>query len=648
VRGLCAALFGLLCATLMACGTSGVAAGDPPCELLTSRGNVVVGSGLPGDPAAPEAASGYRVGSREVGARSFMLVTANPLASKAGCEVLRKGGSAVDAAVAAQAVLGLVEPQSSGLGGGAFLMHYDATHNKVLSYDGRETAPAAATADDLRWIDAGDRAAPKPSPRASGRSIGTPGVMRMLELAHADHGKLPWKDLFAAGIELARDGFPISGRMAAALDASKAELARDADAAAAYLNADGSARALGSHFRLPSYADTLQTIAEGGADVMYRGAIAQAIVAKIGSTSGADGSAITPGRTTLEDLARYRAKKREPVCLRYRSHWVCGMGPPSSGGLAVAQALGILESFALASHAPTAADIEGGKPGVMGVHLVSEAERLAYADRDKYVADTDFVPLPGNGTSTLLDKTYLRQRAGLINLQSSMGVAAPGDFGLMPQGSDSGPREGGTTQVTVVDRAGNVVSMTTTIESSMGSFHMTRGFLLNNQLTDFSFTPADANGAAIANRLAPGKRPRSSMAPTLVFKATADGGIGDFVMATGSPGGGAIIQYVVKTLVGVLDWGLDAQQATNLVNFGAANNPITNVGGEHPNIDARNGGAHEPLVSGLRAMRHTVSVNAQPSGVGTILRGSGVAPLRGGADPRREGLVLGDTVTPAR
>jgi gamma-glutamyltranspeptidase/glutathione hydrolase len=511
---------------LGACSGARLAAREPPCGLVTSTGNVVVGSGQPGDPAAPEAASGYRVGTRVVNARSFMVVTANPLASKAGCEVLRNGGSAVDAAVAAQAVLGLVEPQSSGLGGGAFLMHYDATTKQVQSYDGRETAPAAATANDLRWIDANDRSVPKPSPRASGRSIGTPGVMRMLEMAHADQGKLPWKDLFTAGIELGNNGFPISGRMAAALDASKLNLARDTEAAAAYLNADGSARALGSRFTLPAYAHTLRTIADGGADTLYSGAIAQAIVAKIGSTAGADGSVITPGKTTLEDLASYHAKKREAVCIDYRSHWVCGMGPPSSGGLAVAQTLGILENFALAPHAPNARDIEGGKPSVMGVHLVSEAERLAYADRDKYVADTDHVPLPGNGVSTLLDKAYLRQRAGLISLESSMGVAAPGDLGLNPLGSHSGAPEGGTTQVTVVDRAGNVVSMTSTIESSMGSFHMTRGFLLNNQLTDFSFTPSDANGAPLANRLAPGKRPRSSMAPTLVFKRSADGGIG--------------------------------------------------------------------------------------------------------------------------
>jgi gamma-glutamyltranspeptidase len=263
------------------------------------------------------------------------------------------------------------------------------------------------------------------------------------------------------------------------------------------------------------------------------------------------------------------------------------MGPPSSGGIAVTQALGILENFSLAQLAPTNLDLEGGKPTVMGVHLVSEAERLAYADRNKYVADADYVPLPGMGVSTMLDKTYLRQRASLVSLVSSIGTALPGDLGPIPMGSDTGPLESGTSQVTVVDRAGNAVSMTTTVESTLGSYHMTNGFILNNQLTDFSSTPADAAGDPIANRLAPGKRPRSSMAPTLVFKVAADGGIGDFVMATGSPGGSTIIQYVIKTLVGALDWGLDAQQATNLVDFGSADGATTNVGGEHPNIDAR-------------------------------------------------------------
>lgn len=644
------ALLGLVALTtltaLCACAGQDLTASDLPCSITTASHNSVVGSGLPGDPAAPEASSSYRPGRAVVMAQRFMVVTANPLASKAGCEVLRKGGSAVDAAVAAQAVLGLVEPQSSGLGGGAFMLHYDAASQKLESYDGRETAPAAATPNYLRWIDdTTDRNTPKPSVRASGRSIGTPGVLRMLEMAHADHGKVAWKELFSVGIDLARQGFPIAGRMAAALESSKTELARDAEAAAAYLNKDGSAKAMGSTFTLPAYADTLQAIADGGANAQYSGAIAQAIIAKIGSTAAADGSVITPGKTTLEDLAAYKAKKREPVCIDYRSYRVCGMGPPSSGGLAVAQALGILENFAMAQHAPTELDLDGGKPSVMGVHLVSESLRLAYADRDKYVADADFVPLPGKGVASLLDKTYLRQRAGLVDARFSMGVALPGDLGPVPLGSDSGRPEGGTSHITVVDRAGNVVSMTSTIESAMGSFHMTRGVMLNNQLTDFAFSPADATGTPVANRLAPGKRPRSSMAPALVFRRAGDGGTGGFVMATGSPGGGTIIQFVTKTLVGVLDWGLDAQQATSMVNFGAANNATTNVGGEHPNIDARQDGANDPLVTGLRAMRHTVSLSAQSSGVGTIVRSSsnGLTQLSGGADPRREGLVLGDT-----
>ena len=636
---------------LALCGALGnMAHAQAPCALTGAADRAIVGTGARGDLAAPEAASGYRVGMKVVAARHYMVVTANPLASKAGCDVLRKGGSAVDAAVAVQAVLGLVEPQSSGLGGGAFMLYYDAATKAVQAYDGRETAPAAARANYLRYVDEhSDRTAPKPSVRASGRAIGTPGALRMLELAYQDHGKLPWRGLFDAGTQLARDGFAISARMAAALQRRQTDLARDAEARAAYLNGDGSAKARGTIFRLPSYADTLQAIASQGADALYSGPIAQAIVDKIGVTTGADGSSITAGKTTLADLADYRAKRREPVCIVYRVHWVCGMPPPSSGGIAVAQTLGILENFAIGRHAPTAVDGEGGKPTVMAVHLVSEAERLAYADRDKYVADVDFVPLPGKGVATLLDKSYLLRRASLISLAHSNGVAAAGDLGPIPAGSDSQPLEGGTSQVTIVDGAGNALSMTTTIESAMGSFHMAKGFMLNNQLTDFSINPRDADGQPIANRVAPGKRPRSSMAPTLIFKVAADGGMGDFVMATGSPGGGAIIQYVVKAVVGTLDWGLDAQQAANLVNFGASNSVVTNVGGEHPLVDVRDNGANDALVRGLRAMGHTVSLAAQTSGIATVVRVrvNGVSVLTGGADPRREGLVLGDTFTPA-
>ncbi|MEG0222376.1 MAG: gamma-glutamyltransferase family protein [Comamonas sp.] len=637
---------------LSACGGSDNAdnaSAESACAVVSSSGSVVVGSGLPGDPAAPEPASGYRLGKTAVHAKQYMVSTANPLASRAGCEVLKSGGSAVDAAVAVQMVLGLVEPQSSGLGGGAFMLHYDATKKKVQAYDGRETAPAAATENYLRWVSDADRTLPQPGgARASGRSIGTPGAVRMLELAHQDHGKLAWNGLFSSAEQLASDGFPISGRMASAIAGATAGLSRDPEAVAYFFNADGSPKALGTTIKNPAYATTLRTIAAGGADAFYTGAVAQGIVNKIKASSGGTPAvAITPGLTELSDLANYQAKRREPVCTTYRAYWVCGMSPPSSGGIAVASALGILENFDLASHKPTAIDIEGGKPSVMGVHLVSEAERLAYADRDKYVADTDFVSLPGGSPAMMLDKTYLRSRAALISTTKSMGTASAGDFGT-PAAGVTPLNERGTTHFTIVDKQGNSVVMTTTVEASMGSFHMTQGFLLNNQLTDFSATPTDSTGAPVANRVEPGKRPRSSMAPTLVFHKAADGSMGDFLMGTGSPGGGTIIQYVVKTVVGALDWGLDAQQATSLVDFGASNSATTSLGGEHPAINTANNGADDPLITGLRALGHTVSTSAQSSGISTIMRvqRNGQSVLQGGADPRREGVVLGDIFQP--
>ena len=621
---------------------------DNSC-LTTNPGTtpVVVGSGDAGDPAAPEPASGYVVGHKVVTAKSYMVVANHPLATKAGCDVLKAGGSAADAAIAVQAVLGLVEPQSSSLAGGAFMLYFDAKTNKVQAYDGRETAPAGATGDYLRYIDAiSNKTTPIPSARASGRSIGTPGVMRMLEMAHGDHGTLAWKDLFGEGTRLATDGFKIGGRMANAIAGSANNLKRDAEAAAYFLDAAGVPKPLGTTLTNPAYANVLKAIASQGADAMYTGKIAEDIVAKIRITQAVDGSPITPGVTTLDDLKNYRAKRRDPVCATYRAYYICSMSPPSSGGIGVLSALGILENFNLGLHDPTNIDIEGGKPTVMGVHLVSEAERLAYADRDKYVADTDFVPLPGNSADTLLNKNYMRSRADLISFGKTMGVAPAGDFGLPPIGVDS-TVEQGTTHFSIVDKEGNVVTMTTTVEASLGSFHMSNGIMLNNQLTDFNATPTDGTGALVPNRVAPGKRPRSTMAPTMVFKGS---GPGDFVMATGSPGGGTIIQYVVKTVVGALDWGLDAQQATSLVDFGASNStpPSTAVGGEHPNIDTSNGGANDPLLVGLRTLGHTVSTGSQSSGISTIIRRKTAngAVLDGGADPRREGIVLGDVVSP--
>ncbi len=596
------------------------------------------------DPSAPEIATAYAPGKKAVYARTVMAVAANPVATKVACDVLNRGGTATDAAVAAQMALNLVEPQSSGIGGGAFMLRYDAEKKTVTAYDGRETAPAGATPDYLRWVSDANRTTPVPSARASGRSIGTPGVLRMLEMAHAEAGRLPWKELFQPAIGLATDGFRISPRMSASIDGSRASLARDPDAAAYFLNADGSAKAAGTLLKSPALAATFAAIADGGAAAFYTGDIARDIVAEIGDTSGG----MTPGATTAADLAGYVAKKREAVCTTYRAYTVCGMPPPSSGGITVASALGVLENFNLGLYGPTAVDLEGGRPSVFGVHLVAEAERLAYADRDKYIADTDFVPLPGGSPAAMLDKDYLRRRAGLISFTRSMGTAPAGDLGAVRPFGVAQTAEAGTTHVSLVDRYGNVVVMTTTVESAFGSYHMTRGFLLNNQLTDFSAAPTDAAGNPIANAVAAGKRPRSSMAPTLVFRTQADGTRGEFAMATGSPGGSTIIQYVVKTLVGTLDWGLDAQQAVSMVDFGAANSATTNVGGEHPNVNAASSGAGDPLVSGLRALGHTVSVAAQSSGLGSIVRttAGGRPAYVGGADPRREGIVLGDAFVP--
>lgn len=585
----------------------------------------------------PETATGYRTDMTPVKTASYAAATANPLATKAACDVLRDGGTAADALVAAQMVLGLAEPQSSGIGGGAFLMYYDAEKNTVDAYDGREVAPKSATENYLQWIDDVDRTEPKPSARASGRSIGVPGVLRMLDMAHKDHGKSEWRELFDPAIALADQGSTISPRLAQQISESAKDLAGDDAAREYFLNPDGSPRAAGTVLTNPAMAKTLGAIASDGADAFYTGAIAQGIVDATATTTGGR----TPGQVTLDDLSSYQAKKRTALCSPYRDHEVCGMPNPSSGGTAVASILGILSNFDLAQYKPAEVDRNGGVPKAEAVHLIAEAERLAYADRDKYVADSDFVPLPGNSTDTLLNPDYLKKRAGLIDPSKSMGTAQPGDFGPVPLGIQPEDREHGTSHISVADRYGDVAAMTTTVESAFGSFHMSDGFVLNNQLTDFSATPTGPDGQPLANRVEPGKRPRSSMAPTLVFDRTADGARGDLQYVLGSPGGSVIIQFVVKTLVGMLDWGLDPQQAVSAVDFGAANSPATGVGGEHPGIDTANDGAADPLVKRLRELGHQVSVAPQSSGLSALQRdGDGWI---GGADPRREGAVMGDT-----
>jgi gamma-glutamyltranspeptidase/glutathione hydrolase len=378
----------------------------------------------------------------------------------------------------------------------------------------------------------------------------------------------------------------------------------------------------------------LSAIASSGANAFYTGDIAHDIVTEARDTS--DGR--TPSLMTNEDLAGYVAKKRDPLCMTYRGRQICGMPTPSSGGVAVAATLGILEHFPMADYPPTNVDLNGGRPSVMGVHLVSEAERLAYADRDKYVADSDFVGLPGGSLDALIDPGYLAGRAALISPQHSMGTAKPGDFG---QPRDVGPpgTEHGTSHVSIIDSYGNAAAFTTTVESPFGSFHMVDGFILNNQLTDFAADPRAADGSLVANRVQPGKRPRSSMAPTLVFDPS-PAGRGALYAVTGSPGGSTIIQFVVKTLVAMLDWGLNPQQAVSLVDFGAENSPQTNVGGEDPEINTSENGDHDPLVQGLRALGHQVNLTDQSSGLSAITRSS--SNWIGGADPRREGAVMGD------
>jgi gamma-glutamyltranspeptidase / glutathione hydrolase len=620
-----------------------------PCAILqngtpTSKTSAGPGSQPPGSNTSrnistnPEVATGYRSDMVAVRTSHYAVVTANPLATRAACETLRDGGTAADALVTAQAVLGLVEPQASGVGGGGFLLYYDASANTVQAYDGREVAPKAATENYLRWISDTDHSQPRPDARASGRSIGVPGILRLLQDVHASHGKTQWRDLFNPAVQLADNGFDISPRLAAAIADAAPQLKVDPHAGEYFLNADGTPKAAGTRLSNPAYAKTLGTIASDPQS-FYTGDIARDIVAAAADTSGGR----TPSQLTVEDLAGYTAKKRDPLCAPYRGKEVCGMPPPSSGGIAVAATLGILEHFAMAGHKPTDVDRNGGRPAVVGVHLISEAERLAYADRDKYVADTDFVPLPGNSPSTLINTAYLAGRAALISEQHTMGTAKPGDFGPSTTPTPPTP-EHGTSQISIVDAEGNAAALTTTVESAFGSFHLVDGFILNNQLTDFSAEPVGPDGSPVANRVQPGKRPRSTMAPTLVFEQPPSGQPprrGPLYAVVGSPGGSVIIQFVVKTVVSMVDWGLDPQQAVSSVDFGAANSPKTNVGGEHPIIDTADNGDHDPLVQGLRKLGHQIDLADQSSGLSAIIRDS--SGLTGGADPRREGLVMGDT-----
>jgi len=565
-------------------------------------------------PAAPEAASGFRAGLRSVRAEQHVAAAAHPLAAEAGREMLRAGGSAVDAAVAMQLVLGLVEPQASGVGGGAFLMIWDG--QRVHAIDGREAAPMAA--DERLFLDAEGKPMQFRAAQIGGRSVGVPGALRALEMAHRRFGKLPWAKLFEPAIRVAEQGFEISPRLNVQIAAAAKGLAEDRDAAAYFLTPEGAAKPPGTLLRNPAYAATLRALAFEGSRALHEGPIADDIVVKVRMHANA-------GRMDLADLRTYRAKEREPLCTDYRRWRVCGMPPPSSGGIAVAQMLGMLEAQDLAAQAPDA-----GQPRPQAVHLLAEAGRLAFADRALYVADPDFVQVDVAG---LTSRGYLAQRGALIG-ERSMGKAAAGQPGVQKVAfaPDRSPLRSATSQIVAVDVNGQAISMTTSIESQFGSHLMVRGFLLNNELTDFSFAPMepDAEGALrpVANRVQAGKRPRSSMAPTLVF----DRASGRLVAALGSPGGSQIIGYVAKTLVGVLDWQLDVQEAVNLPNFGSRNGPT----------ELEKGRVTPELASVLRARGHEVAEVEMTSGVQAVVRAPRGSGWIGAADPRRDGAVSAD------
>ncbi len=572
-------------------------------------------------------------------ARRQMVAAANPLAAEAGLSMLRAGGTALDAAIATQAMLALVEPQSSGLGGGALLLHWEAAARRLSAWDGRETAPAAATPSlflrDGQPMDFHEAA-------IGGRAVGAPGVLRMLEAAHREHGRLPWAQLFGPAIAAAEAGFTVSPRFAA-LVAQEAGRLRHDPPAAAYFLPDGQSLPAGRRLRNPALAATLRAVAEQGAEALHRGPIAAEIAAAVQGSPN-------PGLLTTDDLAGYAAIRRAAVCGPYRAYTVCGFPPPSSGGVAVLQILALLAHQDMAALAPDA--VRGAAQDVAGpdrsaavrpatqaairaldaAHLLGEAGRIAFADRNRYLADADQVAVPLRG---LLDPFYLMLRAQLIDRDRALAAPRPGNppwqAGPSPASQPPQP-EAGTSHLSIVDAAGNVVALTTTIEDAFGARLMVRGFLLNNELTDFSFLPEIA-GRPVANRVGPGKRPRSSMSPTIVFDA---GGLP--VAVLGSAGGARIIGHVAQALVAMLDWGLDPQAAVALPRIGALN----------ATLELEAGTAAAALAPALAARGFPVEVRGMTSGLHAIriLRAAAAGAdgprLLGGADPRRDGIAVGD------
>jgi gamma-glutamyltranspeptidase/glutathione hydrolase len=558
------------------------------------------------DNVAPEFSSGVSKKSL-VKAGRHMISTANPHASKTGLEILKRGGNAIDAMVAIQTVLGLVEPQSSGLGGGAFLVYFDAEREKLTTYDGRETAPAMATPD--MFLDDNGQPLGFFDAVVGGRSVGTPGTVKLLYETHKKYGKLDWKEVLQPAIDLAENGFKVSPRLHALITRSAESLYQYETTRNYFLSEESVPLFVGTLIKNQPYSDTLKAIASGGADAFYKGDIAKRIVKTVQNAKG------NPGRLSLEDLANYEIKQREPVCYRYRDHNVCGMGPPSSGALTVGQILGLVEAYDLGSY---------GAGSLESWRIIGDATRLAFADRGLYMADNDFVKMPKG----LLNRTYLWERT-----QTLIGEKALTDDEVFPGkppfdhamlfAPDQSLELPSTSHFSIVDAEGNVVSMTTTIENGFGSRLMVDGFLLNNELTDFSFVP-EVDGKPVANAIEPGKRPRSSMAPTIVLKD------GKPVLAVGSPGGSRIIPYVAKTLIAWLDWEMDIQQAIELPH-------LANRFGTY---DLEKGTAAEKFAEPLEKLGFTVNIRDLNSG----LHGIEITPegLQGGADTRREGLAIGE------